>query len=136
MFNIVLLTLDGTADDRALVEEVKAIAKLAKSHVVVLFGRLGVQISCNYGKGAICADEVSYVKGICEEFRADGVSSEITLMCRDSVAEIVEQVRQKNCDLVVMTGRGHRSMFDFFFGDIANQVQQNVHVPVLIFPAA
>ena len=131
------MTLDGTASDRAIIEHVKALAKLAHGKVVLLHVADG-WAARTYGADAVSAEitqDTAYLKRIRTELQAAGVPTEAELAYGDPVTEIVKWVRQKGCDLVAMSTHGHRFLADIFLGTTASRVQHSISVPVLLLRA-
>src|SRR6516225_3251222 len=137
MYKTILITLDGTPTDRAIIGHVKALAKLAHSHVVLLHVADG-WAARQYGPDAVSreiTDDKAYLKEKGAEFQAEGISADVELAYGDPVTEIVKWVEEKGCDLVAMSTHGHRFLGDLFFGTTASRVQHQVSVPVLLLRA-
>ena len=137
MYKTILLTLDGTPTDRAIIEHVKPLAKLAQSRVVLLHVADG-WAARTYGPDAISAEiteDRAYLKKIRLEFQSAGIPAEAELAYGEPVNEIVKWVEQKGCDLVAMSTHGHRFLADIFLGETARRVQHSISVPVLLLRA-
>ena len=137
MYKKILVTLDGTRTDRAIIGHVKELARLAQSHVVLLHVADG-WAARTYGSDAVSreiADDNVYLRQILDEFRRDSISTESELAYGDPATEIIKWVEQKGCDLVAMSTHGHGFLGDIFFGTTANRVQHNISVPVLLLRA-
>jgi nucleotide-binding universal stress UspA family protein len=137
MYDKILVTLDGTATDRAIIEHVKRLAMIAKSRLVLLHVADG-WAARTYGPDAISpeiAEDTAYLQKVQSEFRAQGIPAEAELAYGDPVKEIVKWVRQKGCDLVAMSTHGHRFLADLFLGTTATRVQHAISVPVLLLRA-
>ena len=137
MYKTILLTLDGTPTDRAIIEHVKPLAKLAASRVVLLHVADG-WAARTYGRDAVSSEineDTAYLEKIRAEFRSEGITTDADLAFGDPATEIVRWVGRKGCDLVAMSTHGHRFLADLFFGTTANRVQHNISVPVLLLRA-
>jgi nucleotide-binding universal stress UspA family protein len=137
MYKTILLTLDGTLTDRAIIAHVKQLALLGASRVVLLHVADG-WAARTYGRDAISPEineDTAYLEKICTEFRSEGISAEADLAFGDPATEIIKWVKQKGCDLVAMSTHGHRFFADLFFGTTASRVQHNISVPVLLLRA-
>jgi nucleotide-binding universal stress UspA family protein len=137
MYQTILVTLDGTPTDRAIVEHIKPLAKLAGSRLVLLHVADGWAARA-YGKDAVSpeiTEDTAYLRKIQAEFKAAGVPAEVELAYGDPVKEIVRWVQQKGCDLVAMSTHGHRLLGDIFKGTTASRVQHSISVPVLLLRA-
>lgn len=137
MYKTILLTLDGTPTDRAIIEHVKPLAKLGASRVVLLHVADG-WAARTYGKDAVSREineDTAYLEKIRAEFRSEGITADADLAFGDPATEIIKWVQQKGCDLVAMSTHGHRFFADLFFGTTASRVQHNISVPVLLLRA-
>jgi universal stress protein A len=137
MYKIILVTLDGTPTDRAIIEHVKPLAKWAQSRVVLLHVADG-WAARTYGPDAVSpeiAEDTAYLKKIRAEFQSMGIPTEAELAYGEPVKEIIKWVEQKGCDLVAMSTHGHRFLADLFLGTTASRVQHSISVPVLLLRA-
>jgi universal stress protein A len=137
MYKTILVTLDGTSSDRAIIEHIKQLAKLAQSRVVLLHVADGWAARA-YGPDAISpeiSEDTAYLQKVLAEFQTEGVSVSSELAYGDPSREIVRWVEQKGCDLVAMSTHGHRFLADLFLGTTANRVQHAIRVPVLLLKA-
>ncbi len=137
MYRTILVTVDGTATDRAIIEHVKQLAKLAHSRVVLLHVADG-WAARQYGPDAVSpeiSEDTEYLQKVRAEFEAAGIPVETELGYGDPAKEIVRWVEQKGCDLVAMSTHGHRFLADLFLGTTASRVQHSVSVPVLLLRA-
>jgi nucleotide-binding universal stress UspA family protein len=137
MYKTILVTLDGTPTDKAIIGHVKELAKLAHSRVVLLHVADG-WAARTYGSDAVSPEitqDTAYLKKIRIEFEAEGIAAQADLAYGDPVTEIVKWVKQKGCDLVAMSTHGHRFLADLFLGTTASRVQHSIKVPVLLLRA-
>jgi nucleotide-binding universal stress UspA family protein len=137
MYDTILVTVDGTPTDRAIIEHVKQLAKLAHSRLVLLHVADG-WAARTYGPDAVSpeiAEDTAYLQKLQMEFQAAGIHAEAELAYGEPVDEIVKWVRQKGCDLVAMSTHGHRFLADLFLGTTATRVQHSIRVPVLLLRA-
>src|SRR5713101_8723236 len=105
MYKTILVTLDGTPTDQAIVEHVKRLAKFAQSRVILLHVADG-WAARTYGRDAVSpeiAEDTAYLKKVRAEFQSTGISADAELAYGDPVREIIKWVEQKGCDLVAMS---------------------------------
>lgn len=137
MYQKILVTLDGTPTDRAIIDHIKPLAKMAGSRVVLLHVADG-WAARTYGRDAVSpeiTEDTQYLQGLCAELRAANISADAELAFGDPVTEILKWIELNDCDLVAMSTHGHRYLADLFFGTTASRVQHNVSIPVLLLRA-
>ena len=137
MYETILVTLDGTPTDRAIIEHVKELAKLANSRLVLLHVADGWAARM-YGPDAVSAEiaeDKAYLETVRAEFQSAGVAAQAELAYGEPAEEIIKWVKQKGCDLVAMSTHGHRLLSDVFRGPPAPRVQHSISVPVLLLRA-
>jgi len=137
MYRTILVTLDGTATDRAIIDHVKQLAALMHSQVVLLHVADG-WAARTFGPDAVSPEvreDQQYLEEIRAEFDAAGTPADAVLAYGEPADEIVKWIRDKGCDLVAMSTHGHRFLADLFLGTTASRVQHQVRVPVLLLRA-
>lgn len=137
MYDKILVTLDGTPTDRAIIEHIKQLAKLMTSRIVLLHVADG-WAARTYGRDAVSQeinDDTRYLESVRVEFQNAGIPADSELAYGDPAKEIIRWVQQKGCDLVAMSTHGHRFLADIFLGTTATQVQHSISVPVLLLRA-
>lgn len=137
MYNTILVTLDGTPTDRAIIEHIKQLAELAHSRLVLLHVADG-WAARTYGPDAVSpeiAEDTAYLEKVRAEFESAGIPTEAELAYGEPAEQIVRWVQKKGCDLVAMSTHGHRFLADLFLGTTASRVQHSVSVPVLLLRA-
>jgi nucleotide-binding universal stress UspA family protein len=137
MYKTILVTLDGTPTDRAIIEHVKLLAKLAQSRVILLHVADG-WAARTFGSDAVSpeiVEDTAYLNRVKVEFQSAGIPAEAELAYGDPPKEIVKWIGQKGCDLVAMSTHGHRFLADLILGTTASRVQHSISVPVLLLRA-
>ncbi len=137
IYGTILVTLDGTPTDRAIIEHVKKLAKLAHSRLVLLHVADG-WAARTYGRDAVSAEiaeDTAYLEKVRAEFQSEGIPADAELAYGEPSKEIIKWVQQKGCDLVAMSTHGHRFLADVFLGTTATRVQHNISAPVLLLRA-
>lgn len=137
MYETILVTLDGTPTDRAIIEHVKELAKLANSRLVLLHVADG-WAARTYGPDAVSpeiSEDNAYLAKVRAEFQSAGIPAQAELAYGQPADEIIKWVRNKGCDLVAMSTHGHRFLADVFLGTTASRVQHNISAPVLLLRA-
>jgi len=134
MYQTILVTLDTSKSDRAIIKHVKALASMMISQVVLLHVADG-WAARTFGADAVSPEikeDTDYLEKVRQEFAAVGVTAEAVLAYGDPATEIVRWVHDRHCDLVAMSTHGHRFLADIFLGTTASRVQHSIDVPVLL----
>jgi nucleotide-binding universal stress UspA family protein len=137
MYEIILVALDTSPSDRAIVKHVKALASIMKSKVVLLHVANGWAARI-FGADAVSPEikeDSQYLETVRKDFEDVGISAEPVLAYGDPTTEIVRWVHERHCDLVAMSTQGHRLLADVLLGTTASRVQHNIDVPVLLIRA-
>ncbi|HUJ10176.1 MAG TPA: universal stress protein [Verrucomicrobiae bacterium] len=137
MYKTILVTLDGTPTDRAIIEHVKELAKFMNSRVVLLHVADG-WAARTYGRDAVSpevTEDKAYLAKVRSEFQSAGIAADAELAYGEPADEIIKWVEEKGCDLVAMSTHGHRFVADLFLGSTSRRVRHSVDVPVLLLRA-
>jgi nucleotide-binding universal stress UspA family protein len=137
MYNKILVTLDATPTDRAIIDHVKALAQITGSRVVLLHVADGWAARM-FGREAVSpeiSEDKAYLAKVQAEFQTAGLSADAELAYGEPAEEIIRWVREKQCDLVAMSTHGHRFVGDLFLGTTSRRVRHSVNVPVLLLKA-
>ena len=137
LYKKILVTLEGTPTDRAIIDHIKPLAQLMQSRVVLLHVASGVP--AKYHRTDAAGKEVEESKAFLGRVRieliAAGIPTEAQLAYGEPAAEIVKWVQKNGCDLVAMSTHGHQLIADLVLGTTANRVQHSLSVPVLLLRA-
>jgi nucleotide-binding universal stress UspA family protein len=137
MYDTILITLDATPTDRAVIKQIKALAAILSSRVVLLHVADG-WAARTFGPDAVSpeiTEDKAHLEQIRMEFESAGIPADAFLAYGDPVTEIVRWVHEKHWDLVAMSTHGHRLLGDIFLGTTASRVQHSIDVPVLLIRA-
>ena len=137
MYDTILITLDATPTDRAIIKHIKALAAIMRSRVMLLHVADG-WAARTFGADAVSpeiTEDKAYLEQIRMEFQSAGIAADASLAYGDPATQIVRWVHEKHCDLVAMSTHGHRLLGDIFLGTTASRVQHSIDVPVLLIRA-
>jgi nucleotide-binding universal stress UspA family protein len=137
MYDKILVTLDATPTDRAIIEHIKALAAVMHSRVVLLHVADG-WAARTFGPEAVSpeiTEDMAYLRQVQAEFQAVGISAEAELAFGEPGEQVVSWVEKKSCDLLAMSTHGHRFVADLVLGSTSRKVRHNVRVPVLLLRA-
>lgn len=137
MYEVILVPLEHSATDRAIIDHIKPLAKTMNSRVVLLHVAAGA--SARYHGPNAASLEVEqgreYIGKVRQELADTGISADAELAFGEPAKEIINWVKQHPCDLVAMSTHGHHFVADLVLGTTAIKVQHNVSVPVMLLRA-
>ncbi len=137
MYNKILVTLDASPTDRAIIEHIKKLAKTMHSRVILLHVADG-WAARTYGADAVSpevVEDTAYLEKVRAEFESVGISAKAELAYGEPSKEIIKWVEEKGCDLVAMSTHGHQFLADVVLGSTSRRVRHTVKVPVLLLRA-
>jgi nucleotide-binding universal stress UspA family protein len=137
VYKTILVTLDSTPTDQAIIEHIKQLARFTQGRVVLLHVADGWAARF-YGPDAVSpeiTEDIAYLEKVRKEFESVGIPAEAELAYGEPATEIVKWVDQKGCDLVAMSTHGHRLLADVLLGATVTRVRHSVSVPVLLLKA-
>ena len=137
MYQKILIALDHSASDAAVLDHVSALAPLHHSELLLVhvadgwaarnFERL------NLAESEEMISDRKYLEETAARLRADLdliVTSKLAL--GNPPDEIVKVAHSENCHLILMASHGHRFLSDLWHGSTIDQVRHNTHVPILV----
>src|SRR2546427_10636729 len=110
MYDTILVTLDGTPTDRAIIEHVKQLAKLAHSRLVLLHVADG-WAARTYGPDPVSpeiAEDPAYWENVGAEFQSTGIPAHAELAYDEPADEITKWLERNGCDRGARRKPGHR----------------------------
>src|SRR5882724_3529594 len=137
MYKTILVTLDGTETDRAIIDHVKELALVLHSRVVLLHVADG-WAARTFGADAVGPEirqDKTYLETVRAEFQLAGIPAEAELAFGEPAKEIIKWVEKQGCELEALRTHGHRFLADLFLGSTSREVRPTVDVPVLLLRA-
>lgn len=139
MFRKILVALDHTAADEALLPRVAELARLAGSHLLLVHVADG-WAARNYEQLKLADSEEiredrAYLETTVERLNREGVPASSLLAMGDPPGEILRACQENGCDLIAMTTHGHRLIGDVIHGETIEKVRHKAVVPLFIVSA-
>lgn len=139
MYKKILLALENSRFDRALLAHISELAPLHKSELLLVHVADGFAAR-NYDKMELAEsqemkDDRAYLESSAEELRGLGLQVDTKLALGDPATGILATAAEHNCDLIAMTTHGHRLLGDIIYGSTINEVRHKADVPVLLVRA-
>ena len=140
MYKRILVPLEHTAYDAAILDHVGRLARFCGAQVVLIhvadgFAARNVR-QLNLRESEEIRTDREYLEHLCATMERDGISADCVLAGGDPAAEITAAAEREGCDLIAMSTHGHRFLQDLVRGSVANEVRHISHVPVLLVRGA
>jgi nucleotide-binding universal stress UspA family protein len=132
MYKKILIPLENSKADRAILHHIKPLAKMTGASLLLMHVADG-WVARNYEQLNLAESEEmktdrAYLESVAKALRADGFEVEPS-------DEIIKFTREHKVDLIAMSTHGHRFIGDLLYGNTADKVRHLVDVPVLLLKA-
>ncbi len=139
MYKKILVTLENSRADEAIVPHVAAMAKLHGATLLLLHVADG-WVARNFNQLKLAeSDEIkqdrAYLEKVAAGFREKGLTATTQLAMGNPPQEIVKVAEAENCELIAMASHGHRLLGDLVFGSTINEVRHKTNIPLLLVRA-
>lgn len=139
MYKRILVCLENSATDQAIVEHVAPLARLCGASLVLIHvadGWAARNIKhLDLQESEEMREDRAYLDRVAAGFVASGVPAEAWLATGDPGTEISAAADRERCDLIAMATHGHKLIGDVIHGSVANSVRHKSMVPVLLVRA-
>ncbi|HET7248767.1 MAG TPA: universal stress protein [Gemmatimonadales bacterium] len=139
MFKRILVPLEHTATDTAILEYVRPLASAAHAALVLIHvadGWVARNIQqLDLRESEEMREDFGYLNQVCQDLRRDGLNVEAVLAAGDPAREIAAAADREHCDLIAMATHGHRLLADVVKGSVASELRHITAVPVLMVRA-
>lgn len=139
MYQKILVALENSRADEALLPHITALAKQLGSELLLLHVADG-WVARNYDRLQLTEseemrDDRAYLETTTARLQKDGVKVRARLALGDPPTEILKAAKAERCDLIAMTSHGHRLLADILYGSTIHEVRHKSRVPVLLVRA-
>jgi manganese transport protein len=139
MYQKILLALEHTETDAALLEHIPTLAGLTRSELLLLHVADG-WAARNFDQLQLAAseemrDDWEYLERTAEELRKQNFVVNIRLALGNPPRQILAVAREEGCDLIAMVSHGHKLLSDIIRGSTIDTVRHESPVPILAIPA-
>ena len=136
MYRRILVPVENSSYDAAIVEHVGRLATLCGASVVIIHVADG-WVARNIQQLALreseeMRDDRAYIAAIAAGLQRQGLEAEALLASGDPGQEICAAAAREGCDLIAMSTHGHKLLNDVLRGSVANTVRHNTLIPVLL----
>lgn len=138
MYQHVLIALENSPTDEAILNHIRSLIALTRAKIVLIHVADGFVARNQERFNLEDSEEIRKDREYLEEVRAklekDGFVVETVLARGDPPSQIVECARQTGCDLIAMSTHGHRFFGDLILGSVSTAVRHMTDIPVLLVP--
>jgi nucleotide-binding universal stress UspA family protein len=136
MYKRILVPLEHSDYDNAILDHVRRLAAMSKASVLLMhvadgFAARNVN-QLNLRESEEMRVDREYLEEKCAMLEADGVEADCLLAGGDPAREIADAAAREHCDLIAMSTHGHKFIKDMIYGSVANEVRHRSRVPVLL----
>ena len=139
MYAKILVALENTDADEAILSHVRELAALHESEVVLVHVADGFaaryQDALNLEDSAEIREDRAYLERTREALAAAGLAVRMLLEAGDPAARLVAVAEAERCDLIAMATHRHGVVQDVLRGSVAYSVRHRTQIPVLLVPA-
>ena len=140
MYRKILIPLDNSLTDQAILAHIRPLArssgaKLVLVHVADGFGaRLQEQLNLSDSEEIV--KDRSYLEKVAADLRSEGFSVSQHLLKGDPTDGIMAIAAAEECDLIAMATHGHRFLLDWILGSVADNLRHKIDIPILMVRGA
>lgn len=136
MYKKILIALENSAADRALLLHASELACLVHADVLLLHVADG-WAARNLERLTLAESEEikgdrAYLESTAESLRAQGLKVQTLLALGNPPHEILKVSETEKCDLIAMASHGHKLFGDLFFGSTIAKVRHETPIPILV----
>ena len=139
MYKKILIPLENSKADEAILRHIRPLAKLMGASLLLMHVADG-WVARNYEQLNLAeSDEMkqdrAYLESVAKALEAEGFEVGHVLAMGEPSDEIIKFARKHHVDLIAMSTHGHRFISDLLYGSTADKVRHFVDVPVLLVKA-
>lgn len=146
MYKKILLPVEGTENDRVVLEHVGLLAKKTGASVALLQIHRAIESEDPFfravqmeegSKGHLARQRAESYLPEMERFLRDqgiGVSSEFRVVYGPEADELVKYAEESDCDLIALINHRQSGVGRWFFSNIEEKVKRRSAMPVLLVP--
>ena len=136
MYRKILMPVENSPYDDAIVDHVRDLAKVCKSSVILIHvadGWAARNISqLKLRESEEMKKDREYIEKLADELEGAGIDTEALLASGDPAAEISAAATREGCDLIAMATHGHKFIGDMIHGSVSHTVRHASMTPVLL----
>lgn len=136
MYRKILVPLENSAYDHAIIDHVKDLARILGSSVLLMhvadgWAARNIQ-QLDLKESEEMKEDRAYIESVAAQLESDGVDADALLASGDPASEISQAATREGCDLIAMSTHGHKFVNDMLRGSVASTVRHSSTIPVLL----
>jgi universal stress protein A len=139
MYRRILVAIEHSAADQAILTHIEALAKLTASELLLVHVADGVVArhfdDLKLRESEEMKDDRAYLDRLGAELTGRGIPTHTLLAAGDPAAELARVASEQQVDLIAMSTHGHRFLSDLLHGTTVDRLRHIVEVPVLLVRA-
>ena len=139
MYTHILVAIENSAADRAVLAHIEQLAKLTHASVLLVHVADGWAArhfdDLNLRESEEMKEDRAYLAAVQAQLTANGFTTATHLAMGEPAKELVRVAEAEHVDLIAMSTHGHRLLNDIIRGSTADRVRHNVSIPVLMIKA-
>ncbi|HKO21990.1 MAG TPA: universal stress protein [Candidatus Eisenbacteria bacterium] len=136
MYKRILVPLEHSSYDEAILAHVRTLAKLCGSALILVHVADGWAArnikGLNLRESEEMREDRAYLTSAREDLEGDGFKVEALLAAGDPAQEIAAAAERERCDLIAMATHGHKGIGDIIHGTTANALRHLTEIPILM----
>ena len=136
MYRKILVPVENSAYDDAIIDHVAELAKICKSSVVLIHVADGWAArnieQLKLRESEEMKKDREYIEKLADELESRGIEADAVLASGDPANEISQAAKREECDLIAMATHGHKFIGDMIHGSVSHAVRHTSHIPVLL----
>jgi nucleotide-binding universal stress UspA family protein len=136
MYSHILIAIENSDADRAVLEHIKGLARITGARLLLVHVADGWAARNFYELNLRESDEMrqdrEYLEHLCAELTAAGFEANAKLALGDPSTELLKAATDEQVDLIAMATHGHRFLADLVHGSTADKVRHGATIPVLL----
>jgi universal stress protein A len=129
VYKKILVTMDCSAVDDLIIEQVTALALQNRAEVSLLH----VVHSHTLDQERVLRETtVAAMTSRCDELRSQGIEVRTVIRSGEPDDEILKEIEENDYNLVAMATHGHSFIGDILFGSVSRTLKHRISIPLLL----
>jgi nucleotide-binding universal stress UspA family protein len=129
VYKKILVTMDCSSVDNAIVEHISALALQNSAEVYLLH----VVHSHTLDQDRVMHESAEKAMNVhCESMRSKGINVHIIIRSGEPDDQILREIEENGYDLLAMATHGHKFLADLLYGSVSKTLKHEINIPLLL----